>query len=132
MEKRQFRDPYADWWDKQQRRNFGEPVHEDEDILGTFSPEEYTWTTPGKGALMLLGFGGVVATLLFTVGMTYPDKPSAPREFENGLSRELGGDRAVRVSRTLLFPRDDMANTDGQARKEGEGQWRKKVDLEES
>lgn len=25
-EKRQFRDPYADWWDKQGRRNFGEPV----------------------------------------------------------------------------------------------------------
>lgn len=26
--KRQFRDPYGDWWDKQERRNYGEPVHE--------------------------------------------------------------------------------------------------------
>jgi len=25
-EKRQFRDPYGDWWDKQERRNYGEPV----------------------------------------------------------------------------------------------------------
>ena len=25
-EKRQFRDPYAEWWDPQERRNFGEPV----------------------------------------------------------------------------------------------------------
>ena len=44
--KRQFRDPNGDWWDKQQRRNYGEPVHEDNDILGLFSPEEYTHTKP--------------------------------------------------------------------------------------
>ena len=25
-EKRQFRDPYGEWWDKQERRNFGEAV----------------------------------------------------------------------------------------------------------
>ncbi|KAL2050250.1 hypothetical protein ABVK25_009477 [Lepraria finkii] len=48
---RQFRDPYADWWDKQERRNYGEPVHEDNDILGMFSPEEYTHFKPGFGAL---------------------------------------------------------------------------------
>lgn len=26
--KRQFRDPYAGWWDPQERRNYGETVHE--------------------------------------------------------------------------------------------------------
>lgn len=26
--KRQFRDPHAEWWDPQERRNYGEPVHE--------------------------------------------------------------------------------------------------------
>lgn len=26
--KRQFRDPRAEWWDPQERRNYGEPVHE--------------------------------------------------------------------------------------------------------
>ena len=30
--------------------------------------------------------------------MTYPDKPSAPREFEEGLERELGGPGALRAS----------------------------------
>ena len=30
--------------------------------------------------------------------MTYPDKQSAPREFEGGLERELGGPGALRVS----------------------------------
>lgn len=26
--KRQFRDPHGKWWDPQERRNYGEPVHE--------------------------------------------------------------------------------------------------------
>jgi hypothetical protein len=34
--------------------------------------------------------------------MTYPDKPSAPREFEGGLENELGGPNAVRVSFQIL------------------------------
>lgn len=96
--KRQHRDPYGDWWDKQERRNFGEPVHEDNDLLAMFSPHEYTWTTPGKGAVLFLTF---VATLLSGVGIayyTYPDFKSYPRDFPDGLERELGGAGAVRVS----------------------------------
>merc|ERR1711977_78123 len=45
--KRQFRDPYADWWDPQERRNYGETVHEDNDVLGVFSPEAYTHFSTG-------------------------------------------------------------------------------------
>ncbi|KAG7132825.1 hypothetical protein HYQ45_008855 [Verticillium longisporum] len=95
--KRQHRDPYGNWWDKQERRNFGEPVHEDHDLLGIFSPYEYTWTTAGPGALMI---GTFVATFLVVVGaiyVTYPDRPTFPREFENGLQRELGGASALRA-----------------------------------
>ncbi|EPE27715.1 NADH:ubiquinone oxidoreductase 20.1kD subunit [Glarea lozoyensis ATCC 20868] len=95
--KRQFRDPYADWWDKQERRNYGEPVHEDNDILGTFSPEEYTWVTPGKGAFQIGCFVAVVFSFCGVVSMFYPDKPSAPREFEGGLEAELGGPGALRA-----------------------------------
>lgn len=63
-----------------------------------FSPWEYTWTTTGPAVLM---FGTFVATALSIVGLVYinyPDKVSYPREFENGLERELGGSGAVRVS----------------------------------
>jgi NADH dehydrogenase (ubiquinone) 1 beta subcomplex subunit 8 len=98
--KRQFRDPYGDWWDKQERRNYGEPVHEDNDILGMFSPEEYTHTKPGKGLFQVGCFVAAVFALCGVVSMTYPDKPSAPREFEGGLERELGGPGALRVSLT--------------------------------
>jgi len=96
--KRQFRDPHADWWDKQERRNFGEPVHEDHDILGMFSPYEYTWTTPGKGLMQIGAFIVAFLGVLSVVKMTYPDKVSYPREFEGGLLNELGGVGAMRVS----------------------------------
>ncbi len=96
--KRQFRDPHADWWDKQERRNYGEPVHEDHDILGMFTPYEYTWIAPGKG---LFQIGLFIAAFLSVVGLVklnLPEAPAYPREFEGGLERELGGPGALRVS----------------------------------
>ena len=101
--KRSLRDPYLPWWDKQERRNFGEPVHEDNDILGVFSLEEYRHMTGKRAALMWLGFIGCVLGLSLVVRQNYPDRPSAPREFgEDGLEAELGGPHAVRVS--FVFP----------------------------
>jgi NADH dehydrogenase (ubiquinone) 1 beta subcomplex subunit 8 len=100
--KRQFRDPYGDWWDKQERRNYGEPVHEDNDILGMFSPEEYTHVTSGTAFFQLGCFVAAVLGLCGVVAMFYPDTPSVPREFEDGLERELGGPGALRVSFSLV------------------------------
>ncbi|WQF84336.1 Putative NADH dehydrogenase [ubiquinone] 1 beta subcomplex subunit 8 [Colletotrichum destructivum] len=94
--KRQFRDPHGDWWDKQERRNFGEPVHEDHDLLGMFSPFEYTWTSTGKGLLQIGAFVVAFFGVCGVVAANYPDKPSYPREFPDGLERELGGASAVR------------------------------------
>ena len=96
--KRQFRDPYGDWTDQQERRNFGEPVHEDEDILGIFALEDYTVMT-GKMGMAVWGFFlAGVGGLSFAVYSTYPDRPSAPKEYEGGLEAELGGSGAPRVS----------------------------------
>ncbi|KAK0724991.1 NADH:ubiquinone oxidoreductase 20.1kD subunit [Lasiosphaeris hirsuta] len=95
--KRQFRDPHADWWDKQERRNYGEPVHEDHDILGMFSPYEYTWITPGKGLMQIGAFIVTLFGVLYIVKVTYPDQPAYPREYEGGLERELGGAGAPRA-----------------------------------
>ena len=95
---RQFRDPYADWWDKQERRNFGEPVHEDNDILGMFSPEVYTHFTPGWGAVLLGTFVATFLGLVAVVGVYYPDMPAVKRGYEGGLDRELGGEGALLVS----------------------------------
>ncbi|KAL5092451.1 hypothetical protein Trisim1_001704 [Trichoderma cf. simile WF8] len=95
--KRQFRDPYATWWDPQERRNFGEPVHEDNDMMGIFSPWEYTWTTTGPGLIMVGTFIAVFLGVSGVVYLNYPDRVAFPREFENGLERELGGPGAVRA-----------------------------------
>ncbi|KAJ9194256.1 hypothetical protein DTO164E3_5655 [Paecilomyces variotii] len=95
--KRAFRDPYGDWFDKQERRNFGEPLHEDNDILNVFSPEQYTHVTSGKA---ILSIGTFVAAFLGFCGLVsfyYPDKPSVPRTFPDGLEKELGGPGAVRA-----------------------------------
>nr|POE69077.1 hypothetical protein CFP56_72784 [Quercus suber] len=98
--KRQHRDPYGDWWDKQERRNYGEPLHEDNDILGIFSPEDYTHFTPGKGLLLWAGFLGAVGFLSAAVYQYLPDRPSAPRTYPGGLEKELGGPRAPRARKT--------------------------------
>ena len=101
--KRQFRDPHADWWDKQERRNLGEPLHEDNDLYGMFSTWDYTHFTPNWGWVL---FGTFVATFTgfcYTVKQFYPDKPSAPRTFADGLEKELGGPGALLVRWLVTF-----------------------------
>jgi NADH dehydrogenase (ubiquinone) 1 beta subcomplex subunit 8 len=117
--KRQHRDPYGDWWDKQERRNYGEPVHEDNDILGVFSPEDYTHFSPGWAGVLMGCFAGAVGVLIGAVYLTYPDRPSAPRTYPGGLEQELGGAKALRVCYLLLLIR--FTDTDmSKAPKEGD------------
>jgi NADH dehydrogenase (ubiquinone) 1 beta subcomplex subunit 8 len=97
-QKRQFRDPHAQWWDKQEKRNFGEPLHEDNDILTVFSPEQYTHVKPAKGFFLLGCWVTALLGLCGVVSFYYPDKQSVPRTFPDGLERELGGPNAVPVS----------------------------------
>ncbi|KAK3112645.1 hypothetical protein LTR53_010868 [Teratosphaeriaceae sp. CCFEE 6253] len=118
--KRQFRDPYADWWDKQERRNYGEVLHEDNDILGIFSPEEYTHTTPGWGAVQIGCFVAAFCTLCYTVAQFYPDRPSAPRTFPDGLEKELGGPLAPRAA-VANHGFDDAASVEGGPRSSRDG-----------
>ncbi|KAJ5496334.1 NADH:ubiquinone oxidoreductase ASHI subunit [Penicillium fimorum] len=103
--KRAHRDPYGGWWDAQEKRNFGEPVHEDNEILGVFSPEEYTHVTAGKGFFHLGCFVVAFLGLVGVVSLNYPDKPSVPKTYADGLEKELGGPGAL------------------PARKSGEDKW---------
>ncbi|EXJ64599.1 NADH dehydrogenase (ubiquinone) 1 beta subcomplex 8 [Cladophialophora yegresii CBS 114405] len=104
--KRSKRDPYADWDDKQEMRNFGEPVHEDNDVLGVFSLHDYTFMSTARGLLLWAGFISAVLGIYYGVSATYPGKPSAPKEYEGGLFEELGGPGAVRA-RMAGDPVDD-------------------------
>lgn len=54
--------------------------------------------SPGRGLVM---WGGFIACILGITGAVYtyfPGKPGIPREFEDGLERELGGSHALIVS----------------------------------
>ncbi|EDU47703.1 NADH:ubiquinone oxidoreductase 20.1kD subunit [Pyrenophora tritici-repentis] len=94
-EKRGNRDPYGDWWDKQERRNYGEPCHEDNDILGVLSLHDYNHFTPGWGAVLLGISVATVFGLCAAVSTVYPDKISVPKTYPGGLDVELGGKGAV-------------------------------------
>lgn len=74
-------------------------VHEDNDILGRFSPEEYTWINPAKGVAQVGMFIAGMFGLCGVIYMWYPDKPAVPRTFpHNGLEVALGGKNALPVS----------------------------------
>lgn len=116
--KRALRDPYGDWWDKQERRNFGEPVHEDNDLYAVFSTEPYTHTTPGKAGFQISCFVAATLGLCGAVYQVYPDRPAVKKSFPAGLETELGGKGAwtVGLVREQIL---DMEFTDdqlGQAR----------------
>ena len=72
-------------------------MHEDHDILGMFSPYEYTWVGTGKGLFQIGVFVAVFLSVCLGVKMGYSDRVSYPREFEGGLERELGGAGAIRA-----------------------------------
>lgn len=63
-----------------------------------FTPYEYTWVSPAKGAFQCAVFIAAFLALCYSVRAVYPDRKSYPREFPDGLEKELGGAGAVRVS----------------------------------
>lgn len=65
--------------------------------MGIFSPEEYTHVKPATGFFQVGCFVATVFGLCAVIAQFYPDRPSAPREYEGGLETELGGPNAVRV-----------------------------------
>lgn len=116
--KRQHRDPYGDWWDKQERRNFGEPVHEDDDIMGMLTTHDYNHVSPARGFLWFGTFWLVFAAGIGVVYRYYPDKPYVERTFPGGLDKELGGKNALvvsRISAVLVSEADPCVGTFGRA-----------------
>ena len=78
-------------------------IHEDNDILGRMTPEVYTWTTPGKGLVMIGTFVATVFSLCGAVYMFYPDKVAVPRTYPHGgLEKALGGPKVWKVGFALL------------------------------
>ncbi|OBZ84993.1 NADH dehydrogenase [ubiquinone] 1 beta subcomplex subunit 8, mitochondrial [Choanephora cucurbitarum] len=85
----QERGPFG-WDDPQDKRNFGEPVHEEDEIMGVWAPDLHTYSPHKAAAQLALAFGifGGIATLVYK---TYPESPVVKRTYPyNGLTEEFG------------------------------------------
>lgn len=86
-----LRSPYAKWDDRQNRRNFDEPVLDQYDYEEVWTADVYTHT-PDKVAVRwvvtyLAGFFGLV----YVVNLFWPGRDAMPRNYPyGGLARELG------------------------------------------
>ncbi|CAG8620705.1 3856_t:CDS:2, partial [Ambispora leptoticha] len=77
----QLRDPRLGWWDKQERRNFGDLVHKDFEAQDIFAPDIYPITLPFifKGLAVATG---VICAISFIATVTFDPTPDAiPRQF---------------------------------------------------
>jgi NADH dehydrogenase (ubiquinone) 1 beta subcomplex subunit 8 len=69
-----------------------------------FMIEDYTHFTPARGFFLTGCFIASVFGLSYVVKLTYPDRPSYPRTWDDGLEQELGGPSAL-----LVCPQDPAA-----------------------
>ncbi|KAI6155167.1 Ndufb8, NADH dehydrogenase 19kDa subunit [Pisolithus tinctorius] len=84
--------PARGWWDQQERRNFGDPVHEYEEVLSMWGPD-IPHVPPRKALFQFsLAASGFIAFGLLCKYTLAPERPTVPREYPySGLIRELGG-----------------------------------------
>ncbi|KII85042.1 hypothetical protein PLICRDRAFT_145690 [Plicaturopsis crispa FD-325 SS-3] len=83
--------PPKGWWDPQMRRNFGELLHEKEELYSMWGPDIPNVPPPTalyQFTLVTLGF---VSFGLFAKYALVPERPAVPREYPfSGLVTELG------------------------------------------
>ncbi|KAK9346091.1 putative NIAM subunit of mitochondrial NADH:ubiquinone oxidoreductase [Lipomyces starkeyi] len=87
----QSRDPYEKYDDQQLRRNYNDPLHEDDDMLNMWSPDIHDFVSDGQAFKSILYFFATVGVGSYICTYFMPEKPAAPRVYPNGLFKELGG-----------------------------------------
>ncbi|ORY98973.1 hypothetical protein BCR43DRAFT_471475 [Syncephalastrum racemosum] len=85
----QARGPYG-WWDPQDKRNFGEPLHEEDELMGVWAPDLHTYN-PYKALGQLSLFAVGIAGFSYIVYNNLPERPAVKRTYPfDGLKEELG------------------------------------------
>ncbi|KAK9448210.1 uncharacterized protein V1518DRAFT_419985 [Limtongia smithiae] len=87
----QKRDPYVKYDDQQLRRNFGDPLHEDDDVLNMWSPDVHDYVSNGTAGRYIATFFGIIAGAGYLLSFIAPESPAVPRVYPSGLFTELGG-----------------------------------------
>ena len=107
FQNQQFRPYSRHWWDTQDRRQYGETLHEQDDVLNMWSPDAYK--TPGPLALrhflMAVAAIGAFSLLVYKNSFQPPMmRKTFPRD---GLADELGGAQAAARTEQDLEERED-------------------------
>ncbi|KAG0169884.1 hypothetical protein DFQ28_002790 [Apophysomyces sp. BC1034] len=85
----QLRSPFG-WWDNQDRRNFNETLHEEDEILGVWGPDIHTYS-PYKALGQLTLFFTLLGGFSAFIYKVRPERPCAQRSYPfDGLKEELG------------------------------------------
>ncbi|KAE8222085.1 hypothetical protein CF319_g4660 [Tilletia indica] len=86
------------WWDPQEKRNFGETLHEQHDAMSVWAPDAHA--LPASTALFQFALAGLAMTAF--AGMVYLTKferPAVPRTYpRDGLRAEMGGTELAALS----------------------------------
>ncbi|KAK6910033.1 NADH dehydrogenase (ubiquinone) 1 beta subcomplex 8 [Kwoniella mangroviensis CBS 10435] len=91
----QAREPFG-WWDRQERKNFGEVMHEEEDAIGMWGPDVHK-TSPQSALFQLSVAFSLIGLASYVLIKNRPERPVAQRTYPyNGLEKELGGQSYAR------------------------------------
>ncbi|KAJ1943506.1 hypothetical protein GGF37_002618 [Kickxella alabastrina] len=83
--------PHRGWWDRQMRRNFGEPIAEQDEILNMWAPTQY-WSPGWKQvAKMWTGVIVTIGSVYYLISQARSERPYLRAYYPNGLKEELGG-----------------------------------------
>eukprot|EP00112_Aurelia_sp_Birch-Aquarium-sp1_P000301 Seg1026.3 transcript_id=Seg1026.3/GoldUCD/mRNA.D3Y31 product="NADH dehydrogenase" protein_id=Seg1026.3/GoldUCD/D3Y31 len=96
----QLRDPYGKYWDQQDRRNFGEPLHEEDDLFSIWMPDRHDESNVSTAeAVRNLGIAFGLLGFVYFLSTFYNDENSnevVPKMYPyNNLYLETGGDPAL-------------------------------------
>ncbi|KAF9223771.1 Ndufb8, NADH dehydrogenase 19kDa subunit [Gyrodon lividus] len=80
------------WWDQQMRRNFGDPVHENEEVLSMWGPDISAVLPHTALFQFTLAASAFVGFAFLCKYALLPERPTVAREYPfSGLVLELGG-----------------------------------------
>ncbi|ETS64995.1 hypothetical protein PaG_00443 [Moesziomyces aphidis] len=100
------------WWDTQEKRNFGETLHEQDDVLSVWAPDVHA--VPASSALrqfiVAIGVVGVFGSIVYAAT---PEKPALPRTYpRDGLAAELGGEQVAAPKEGAFSGEEDEEEDD--------------------
>ncbi|KAI8595217.1 hypothetical protein EDD21DRAFT_391781 [Dissophora ornata] len=98
MYNQQWRDgnPSAGYWDQQDRRNFGETVPEEDEVLNIWSPDVGDFTA-GYGMKSILAAAAAFLGFGYLLNETRSEPHFTRRSYPGGLLNELGVDSSDEV-----------------------------------